>query len=157
MKKSLPSMVLGIVFLAGCATTYTLDKLTPDEQAYIAKINSASPTFEMDKAKSEEAWSRGNSFINRFSGMKIQSSNEYHVSTYNPNASDTGTTGYELMKELNGNKVKFTVRCLTKVMNMKYTEEVCRNNEKLMAHYMMTGELQDKFVDSKFSAGQKKP
>lgn len=152
MKNIFLAILLGAFFLGGCATTYTLDSLTPEEQAYLAKINYASSTFEMDKANAEEAWSRGNSFINRFSGMKIQSSNEYHVSTYNPNTSDIGTTGYEFVKELNGNKVKFRIRCLTKVMNVKYTEEVCRNNEKIMAHYMMTGELQEKFVDSKFSA-----
>ncbi len=89
--------------------------------------------------------------------MKIQSSNEYHVSTYDPNASDTETTGYALMKELNGSKVKFTILCLTKAISMKYTKEVCRNNEKIMSHYMMTGDLQEMLVNSKFSAGQKKP
>jgi hypothetical protein len=142
-----------IVFLSACATTYTLDKLTPDEQGYMTKVNNASPTFEMEKAKSDEAWSRGNSFISRFSGMRVQSSNEYLVSTYDPNASDNGTIGYTLMKELNGNKVKFTITCQTKALNFKFTPDVCRNNEKVMAHYMATGELNEKFVNSKFSAG----
>jgi hypothetical protein len=143
------------VLLSACATTYSLDKLTPDEQEYMAKVNATSPSFEMDKAKSEEAWSRGNLFISRFSGMRVQSSNDYVVSTYDPNASETGTIGYNLTKEVTGNKVRFTVKCLTKFMNMKYTEEVCRNNEKIMAHYMASGELKDKFVDSKFATAKK--
>lgn len=142
-----------IAFLSACATTYTMDKLTPEEQDYVAKVNNASPAFEMEKAKSDEAWSRGNSFISRFSGMKVQSSNEYLVSTYDPNASENGTIGYTLMKELNGKKVKFTIACQTKALNFKYTADVCRTNEKLMAHYMATGELQEKFVNSKISAG----
>jgi hypothetical protein len=153
MKNSLYSCLLAVAILSGCATTYKMESLTPDEQAYVSKISSASPTFEVEKSKSEKVWSRGNSFINKYSGMKIQSSNEFHVSTYDPNASDLGTIGYELTKELNGNKVKFSIKCLTKFMNAKYTPEVCANNEKVMSHYMQTGEINEKFVNAKVSTG----
>lgn len=153
VKLKITHLLLGacIALLSACATTYTMDKLTPEEQAYLAKVNATSPTFEVEKAKSDEAWSRGNSFINRFSGMRIQSSNDYLVSTYDPNASDSGTIGYTLMKELQGNKVKFTITCQSQALNFKYTPDVCRTNEKLMARYMATGELNEKFVDSKLS------
>lgn len=156
MKTNLFACLMALAFLAGCATTYKMESLNPDEQAYVSKISSASPSFEVDKAKSEEVWSRGNSFINKYSGMKIQSSNEFHVSTYDPNASDVGTIGYELTKELNGTKVKFSIKCLTKFMNAKYTPEVCANNEKVMSHYMQTGEINEKFVNAKVSTGTPK-
>ncbi len=85
--------------------------------------------------------------------MKIQSSNGFHVATYDPSASENGTTGYSLMKEIKGNKVKFSIQCLNKPLNIKYTSDVCRTNEKIMAHYMVTGELNERFVDSKFTGG----
>lgn len=134
--------------LSSCATTVDVASLGPEDQAYASKVNSMSNAFEVDKARSEEVWSRGNSFISRFSGMKIRIANESRVETFDPNSAEFGTIGYELTKELTGNSVKFNIRCIHKSLNAKYTEDVCRNNEKVMAHYMLTGELKENFINA---------
>lgn len=149
--------VFAFALLAGCATTYKMDTLNPEEQAYIKKISSAGNVFEMEKKKADEAWARGNSFVSTYSGMKIQLASDLEVATFDPNASETGTTGYQLTKRPNGKKILFTVKCMTKSLNAKYTPEVCANNERILSHYMQTGEINPKFVDSKISTTPSKP
>ncbi len=54
MKIFNPFLFACIVVLSACATTYTFDKLTPDEQAYMTKVNAAFTTFEVEKEKAEK-------------------------------------------------------------------------------------------------------
>jgi hypothetical protein len=149
MKNSIMSLSLGLFLLTGCATVYTTDKLTPDELAYMNRIGKATPILTIEKAAADEAWVRGKTFIERFTVMKIKASDENRVETYDPSAApDGGTIGYTLTREMDGDKVKFTIVCLRAMMNMKYTEEICKNNEKLMSHYMVSAELNEKFVNA---------
>lgn len=152
MKNSIV-LLLGLFFLAGCATVYTTDKLTPEELAYMDRIGKATPIFTVEKTVADEAWGRGKTFIERFTVMKIKASDNTSIETHNPSeAPDGGTIGYKLNKEMDGDKVKFTIACLRAFMNMKYTEDICKTNEKIMAHYMLSGELNEKFVNSEVRA-----
>jgi hypothetical protein len=144
------------LLFTSCATKLDMDKLSQDEKAYIEKVRESKSTFTTDKNTSEEAWSRGHTFINRFSGMKIQSSTDYHVSTYNPNVIENGTIGYSLNKEISDKNATFRIRCMYKVTNFKYTGDVCKSNIMLMSYYMKTGKLMDKFVNTIILKQEKK-
>lgn len=132
-----------------------MDKLSEKEKAYVTEVKKASNSFAVPKAKAEEAWSRGINFISRFSGMKIQSSSDYHVETFHPkdinkDDNETKPTGYKLNKILSGEKVTFQIECLHSFTSPKYTKEVCKTNEQLLSHYMKKAELMPQFVDKSF-------
>lgn len=143
-----PFFVFTFLFLTACATKYNIDDLSSEEQLYLQKAAQTHSQFIADASKSEQIWSRGIIFVNKFSGMRIQSSSQYHLSTYYPSG-DYATIGYELTRELLGdNKVKFTITCNHAVLNAKFTDAVCRNNEKLLSYYMQNEVLYSKFVDT---------
>lgn len=141
-----------ILFISACATTVKTNSLTPEEKVYVSKVLKTEAQFEVGKEKAEEMWSRGFKFVQANSTVRIQSASDYHLQTYNPAIlqNETGAIGYNLYKQIDGDKVKISIQCVySSGIWFKYTESVCKNNEKVLSHYMQTGEIMQKFVDAK--------
>ena len=148
--------ILPLLLLVSCASTIDRKTLNEKESQYFDTVLSKETSFIIENTKTKEVMSRGYDFLNRFSGMKIQSNSDFHVETYSPYSTENGTIGYAIRRVLNGDKSKFSVECSNRATNFKYTSSVCRMNEKILVHYMMTGELNEKFVNTALPKKQTK-
>lgn len=66
----------------------------------------------VEKAKSEEAWSRAVQWVSENSDMKIQSSTDYTVTTFDP--IDATSTGHNVTRTMIGDKVTISGKILRK-------------------------------------------
>jgi hypothetical protein len=122
--------------LTGCATTSML-KLTPEEQTYLEKAKAFPLEFTIPKSEADEAWGRAQSFIGRFSSMKLQTVTDFVIQTYNPGSGDVDF-GYYVTKTPMGDKVQITVQCNTGNM---FAGADANTNAHILAYYIKTGEL----------------
>ena len=129
-------VILVLALLAGCATTSML-KLTPEERTYLEKAKAFPLEFTIPKSEADEAWGRAQSFIGRFSSMKLQTVTDFVIQTYNPRSTDVDF-GYYVTKTPMGDKVQITVQCNT---GNVFAEEDANNNAHILAYYIKTGEL----------------
>ena len=126
--------LLGFSFLAmiaGCAS------FTPEQQAKLADVDKFPLEFQASKPDSVDAWGRAQSFIGRFSSMKLQITTDYVIQTYNPPDAEV-MYGYSVTKTPAGEDVSFEVRC--GCGNIFAAGNAVRNAH-ILAYYMKTGEL----------------
>jgi len=105
--------VLGL--LMGCAMSPPMTSelnLTPEEEAYLEKAKLFPLEFTMPKSEEDEVWGRAQSFIGRFSSMKLQIVTDFVIQTYNPRDTDVDF-GYYVTKTPMGDKIKINVQCNT--------------------------------------------
>jgi hypothetical protein len=112
-------------------------KLTPAEEEYLSKVMQAPLEFSIPKDKSEEVWGRIQSFIGRYSSMKIQVATDYVLQTYNPQESAVDF-GYYANRTPQGDEVGFEVRCICGNM---FSGKDRDRNAHILAHYAQTGEI----------------
>nr|MBN2277426.1 hypothetical protein [candidate division Zixibacteria bacterium] len=93
--------------------------------------------FSMPIEESENAWGRAQSFIGRFSSIKLQTATDYVIQTYNPISGDTDF-GYYVIKTPYNGEVQFSVEC---VSGNIFGESDAKTNAHLLAYYMKTGIL----------------
>lgn len=123
--------------MIGNCTTTSLLSLTPDEQAFLSKAKAFPLEFTVSNEEAEMAWGRAQSFIGRFSSMKLQTATDYVIQTYNPSASGVAY-GYYVTKTPLGESTQFNVQCNTgNIFAMADAE----SNAHILAYYMSTGEL----------------
>jgi len=148
MKKySVDAMVVILVLglLSGCAA-WKLPPITPEEQArldefareeqtYLAKAMPFPLEFTIPKGEADEAWGRAQSFIGRYSSMKLQIATDFILQTYNPSGIDFG---YYVTKTPMGDNVQITVRGLT---DSWFAVAAANKNAHILAYYIKTGEL----------------
>ncbi|MHA1305140.1 MAG: hypothetical protein ACTSPI_15690 [Candidatus Heimdallarchaeaceae archaeon] len=128
--------VLMIGLLSSCATTSML-KLTPEEKTYLEKAKAFPLEFTIPKSEVEEAWGRAQSFIGRFSSMKLQTVTDFVIQTYNPRSGDVDF-GYYVTKTPMSDNVLITVQCIAGNM---FTGADANTNAHILAYYIKTGEL----------------
>lgn len=121
-------------------------------QIYVTKAKQTPLTFKVPKEKEEEVWGRIQSFIAKYSSMKIQIATDYIVETYNPLKIEVGDPkwpganfGYEAVKTPMGNEVEFEVKCSTGDPS-KYYERIANHNAHVLAYYALTGEIEEEAV-----------
>lgn len=88
------------------------------------------------KEKAETAWARAVVFVNKNSGMKMQTQSDYVIQTYTP-FGNTTRYGYTVTKEPDNDKVKFKVEVSS---NGLYDYDKIDMLEKQCIYYMMYGE-----------------
>ena len=110
----------------------------------LARAMATPLTFTVPKDKSDEAWGRVNSFIARYSTMKIQTASDYIIQTYNP-TDKFNAYGYTANRMTKGDAVEISVDC---VYVESYQKQAIRNAH-LLAHYAATGELVDESLISR--------
>jgi len=133
--------ILVLALLTGCATTSML-KLTPEEQMYLEKAKAFPLEFTIPKSQADEAWGRAQSFIGRFSSMKLQTVTDFVIQTYNP-ISPNVDFGYYVTKTPMGDKVQITVQC--NVGNI-FSGADANTNAHILAYYIKTGELVPRLI-----------
>lgn len=135
MKKAIYSILIFIIFIS-CATTSML-KLTPEEQTYLEKARAFPLEFTILKSEADEAWGRAQSWVGKFSSMKLQIATDFVIQTYNPGFTDVDF-GYYVTKTPMGDNVQITVKCIT---GNWFCGTDAKTNAHILAYYIKTGEL----------------
>lgn len=136
MKKlSISFMVLSLI---GCATMGR--QMNPEQSSYLSKALTTPKELIIKKDKSEEAWGRAQTFISRFSDMKLQIATDYVLETYNP----AGTQiGFKANKTPMGDKVKVQALCFYSNENPLISSDIAKRayvNANVFRYYILTGE-----------------
>lgn len=127
-------IVLTLFVLVGC-TSITMKNLTPEERNYFEIVEAFPLEFTMPKVEADDAWGRAQSFIGRFSSMKLQTVTDFVIQTYNP--SDI-KFGYYVTKTPMGDEIQITVQCITEGL---FSGVDAKRNAHILAYYIKTGEL----------------
>jgi len=121
-------------------------------QSYVTRAEQSPLTFKVSKEREEEVWGRIQSFIAKYSSMKIQVATDYVIETYNPSKIEVrdpkwpgANFGYEAIKTPMGDEVEFEVKCVTGDPS-KYYELIAGYNAHYLAHYALTGEIKEEAV-----------
>jgi len=130
--------------LLACATTRAL---TPYQQSQLDKIIYQSTTVSVPNEKFQEAWGRAQSFLARYSNMKMQTVTDYVIDTYNPLKNSGGVKnmfvayGYSVSRtpSVSGTTL-ISVKC---VSNNMFANEYAKRKAQILAYYIETGELID--------------
>lgn len=133
-------IILALFVLSGC-TSISMKNLTPEERSYFEKVEAFPLEFIIPKIEADDAWGRAQSFIGRFSSMKLQTVTDFVIQTYNP--SDI-KFGYYVTKTPMDDDIQITVQCITEGW---FSGDDARRNAHILAYYMKTGELPNpKFI-----------
>jgi hypothetical protein len=79
--------------LVGCAAMTANLRLTSEEESYLEKANAFPLEFVIPKSQADDAWGRAQSFIAKYSDMKLQTATDFILQTYNP-MRESGDYGY---------------------------------------------------------------
>ena len=129
-----------IVIFTSC--TLTPDPTTLEEQAYIDAVMNTPLVFSIPKEREEEVWGRIQSWIGRYSSMKIQSVSDYVIETYNPSSGEVDF-GYSAIKTIVDDNVEFEVICSCGNM---FSGKEAKINAHILAYFALTGEVDPKFI-----------
>jgi len=144
------ALLASLLLLCSCASSIDSSNLSRKDKAYLSKIKKVNTKFKMSKFKKEKAMRRGFKFVQKYSLMKLDNSDENSILTKSAKESSDGTIGYQIKMEEKGNFAVFSVKCEHGVGNYTYNDDVCKLNERILAHYIKTGELRAKFVNKEF-------
>jgi hypothetical protein len=137
-----------ILVLASCSHIYSEKELSIADRNYVRNVKKMDSTLVVNNDKSQIAWKRGLNFIKNYSFLDIESKSNSHVSTKDPNAIQADKPGYVLTRAKKNGKTVIKVRCMYPTLHFKYTEDLCKANERYMTYYMKTGKLMSKFVNT---------
>ena len=148
-------LILGSVCLLIFVSTFAQEKSKEPTslQIYVERAMQIPLTFKVSREKEEEVWGRIQSFIAKYSSMKIQIATDYVIETYNPTEGETSLEtrfGYKAIKTPVGNEVEFKVECVAGWKGMravdKYNELKADHNAHILACYALTGEIEEEAV-----------
>jgi len=132
--KSYSNSFFVFLILVGCAGTTSM-RLSEDEQLYLSNAVKSPTTFNVSKEELSTAWGRAQSWIGRYSSMKLQVVTDYVLQTYNPGGGGVNF-GYYVTRTDLSDSLRIEVRCLTDNM---FSGNDRKQNEHLLAYYIMTG------------------
>ncbi len=149
-------LILGLVCLLIFVSTFAQEKSKEQTslQIYVQRAIKIPLTFKVSREKEEEVWGRIQSFIAKYSSMKIQIATDYVIETYNPTKTDEYDPkfGYKAIKTFIEDKVEFKVECfagesgLNSNAGNKYNEFKADHNAHILACYALTGKIEEKAV-----------
>lgn len=126
-------LLVGFLLLS-CAASRTL---TREEADYVLAVKRFPLEFEITKDEADEAWGRAQSFIGKYSSMKLQTVTDYVIQTYNPGSTDY-KFGYYVTKTPLGDNTQFSIQC---ICNNWFAGDDRNRNAHILAWYIKTGEL----------------
>jgi hypothetical protein len=124
------------VALTGCAHTSMLN-LSPDEQSGLERAMAHPTSFTVAKDEAPDAWGRAQSFVGRFSSMKLQTATDFVIQTYNPTNYNVAF-GYYVTRTPVGAEHQIDVQC---VQGNPFSSGDGNTNAHIAALYIATGEL----------------
>lgn len=134
---------------SGYIKTFIIFPETQIEKDYIEKVWATPLEFRVPNNKEEIIWGRIQSFIGKYSSVKIQVATDYVVQTYN---ADYGQFGYYVTRTPDISETSFSIRCITnpkpeKLWSGEYDySQQAELNAHILAHYALTNELMPKFI-----------
>ncbi len=146
-------MLAVVLVCSGCIEQAFIKEEAPPtsaQQAYLDKVMDRSLDVTVSKAGAEEAWGRVQSFIGKYSSMKIQMSTDFNIQTYNAPVSESVyrfECGYSATKTPMGKKIQISVECAPGrstnmfASNNSKWDHFAAVNSHIMANYVETGEL----------------
>jgi hypothetical protein len=153
MFKRFAALAAVVVVCAGCTIKNVYlepPKAANDEDAaYLERATQTPLTFMVEVSKGDETWSRVNSFIAKYSSMKIQTASDYIIETYNPTE---GKFGYSANRATKEDRAEFTVNCAPGpgIIGIKFDimhgDKIAEQNAHLLAFYALTGEIRESLV-----------
>ena len=141
MKKTFS--LITIALLCFGLTVLGSQKLKPKEVEYLEKAMDAELQFKLPVDKANKAWKRIETFIKKFSSMKIKISDDTVIETLPPTRGMI-RYGYRATQTPSGDEMEFAVACS---FGNAYSREQANKNSHLLAYYAQTGELIAKLVD----------
>lgn len=133
-RKKWISVVSLSLFLAGCLR-YSLKGRTPADQDYLERARKFPLEFNIPKAEEYNTWGRAQSFIGKYSPMRIQVVSDFVIHTFNP-AKDK--YGFYIVKTPLADSVQISVKC---VPGDFVSNEIALDYAHICAYYVKTGLL----------------
>lgn len=141
MKKTLS--LFTIALLCCGLTVLGSQKLKPKEVEYLEKAMDAELQFKIPVNEAKKAWKRIESFIKKYSSMKIKISDDTVIETLPPTRGMI-RYGYRATQTASGEEMEIAVACS---FGNAFSREQANKNSHLLAYYAQTGELITKFVE----------
>ena len=139
-----------LVFMSTFAQEKSKEPIPP--QSYVMRAKQTPLTFKVPKEKEEEVWGRIQSFIAKYSSMKIQVATDYVVETYNPLKIEINDPkwpgvnfGYGAVKTPMGDEIEFEVKYSVSDSS-GYYKLIAGYNAHFLAHYALTGEIEEETI-----------
>ena len=136
--------------LSGCALHGVIredEQLTPEQQAYLQEVKEQPLSFEIPKSDSNDAWSRAQAFVARFSARHIYKMSDMALETHDPTSEKTRlgtkrtiTLAYRASRLPIGEKFQFEVICFGPDNGDRILKAADRN-ARIMANYVSTGKM----------------
>ncbi len=114
-----------------------------EEQKYYDEAMACPLIFELPNSEAEKAWARAQSFIGRFSPMKLQIATDYILQTYTPTRATSAAYGYYVTRTPLDSTYEFEVNCVT---DNPFLQPEANENGHLAAYYIKTGQLKSKYI-----------
>ena len=116
---------------------------TSDEVEYMNEVMNTSLEVTVSSAEANDAWGRAQSFVGKYSNMKIQIATDFVIQTYNPEAFSE-KYGYYIVKTKNDDgNYSFQVECTG---NGIFSNKDKLANQQILAYYIKTNKIMPKFV-----------
>lgn len=141
MRYAAALVAVALPLLAGCAAAPVAS--SPEQTAFLESIASEPTEFEMSREESNDGWGRAQTFLAKYSTMKIQNVSDSVVETFNPtpDAFNPGY-GYRITRAIQSGKSHYTVECFN---GNAYTPgklvALPARNARILARYIRTGDL----------------
>jgi len=131
--KILITIVLLLFSVVNCSRSVV--KYTPEMEEKFKQVQNFPLIFNVPKVEEYDAWGRAQSFVGKYSPMKIQIVSDFIIDTYNPTE---GRRGYNIVKTPVKDSIEFTVE----VTLGKFADrEIAINEAHACAYYIKTGNL----------------
>ena len=123
-------------------------QLSLEEQAALREAMDTPLTFVIPRERSIESWDRAREFLDRYSSMKLRSTTDsmlvsYETPTYSsdPASVESGSNlhyGYTISRSRDPQGIQIVVQCAA---STKRGEEYAKQNAHIAASYILTGYL----------------
>jgi hypothetical protein len=154
MRISFPGAVLLLGIAAAglsCSSTSAVFQLSADEQASLSQAMSGQLTFVVPREHAIDSWDRAQDFLDRYSTMKLRSSTDSLMTSYeqpptDPNQIQSASSvryGYSVTRSRDVDGIRYVVQCTPS--NPSGAKDADQNAH-LAAYYIRTGTICDRCV-----------
>jgi hypothetical protein len=131
MKARLLILVLLCIFSFCCAP-----KLSVEEMSYLERVMKTPLVFTVRNEKAEIVWGRIQSYIGKYSPLKIQVAEDYVVQTYD----SWVYVSYRATRTPGETETEFSIKRWSKSF------DATDRNAHILAYYALTGELMPRLI-----------
>jgi len=126
------TVLVCLVFMA-CLSANVFRKLTVEEEGYLSEVMSHPLTFIVPIEDSDHCWGGVQSFIGKYSSMKIRIVTDNVIETYDPLSN---CFAYKAIRTELRNGTEFIISCRDNTVS-KYATQ----NAHILAYYLTTGKI----------------